>query len=215
MAGLSQVLQATPASSPASAPPELPAAEYVPLDDPFVTPIGVPHARRKGAQAPLAIDGSERRRLPRKTTLMAGVIADLNGDDTSDCTILDMNVRGAQIRVLKNLPTGGQIYLLDTCNRAAYLAAVVWNRADHAGLSFLRGCAVKRGMPPTLRFLSRLLLESKLRDIERLIANGLSVGLAFNSVGLAEEHLHQMAPDASGDEKFEQAVIYARRLLSK
>jgi hypothetical protein len=91
----------------------------------------------------------------------------------------------------------------------------VWNKADLAGLSFLRGCAVKRGMPPALRFLSRMLLESKLRDIDRLIANGLSVGLAFNSVGLAEEHLHQMASDASGDEKFEQVVIYARRLLNK
>jgi len=197
------------------APTELPGAEYVPLDDPFVTPIGVSRARRKEAPASLAIDGSERRRLPRKATLMAGVIADSNGEDATDCTILDMNGRGAQISVPKTLHTGGQIYLLDTCNRAAYLAAVVWTKDDRAGLAFLRGCTVKRGMPPGLRFLSRLLLEAKLREIDRLIANGLSVGLAFNSVGLAEEHLHQIAPDATGDEKFEQAVIYARRLLNK
>src|SRR5262245_56787651 len=69
--------QAAIASSPVPvpAPTELPGAEYVPLDDPFVTPIGASRARRKTSLTPLIADGSERRRLPRKATLMAGVIA--------------------------------------------------------------------------------------------------------------------------------------------
>jgi len=143
---------------------------------------------------------------------MRAVVASVNGDNVFDCMIRDMNTGGAQIDYSKTLSVGEEVYLLDIGNRGAHLAKVVWTNSDRAGLSFLKSYAVGLGLPLPLKFLWRLLLEAKLKEIDRAIRQGIPVGLAFSTVGLAEEDLHRLTPYAAGDEKFELLLLLAKRL---
>lgn len=161
----------------------------------------------------LDVDPSERRQWPRKTVLMSAIVADLNGENASDCIIRDVSAGGAQISLSRKLQTGEQIYLVDASNRAAHLAKVAWTNSDRAGLSFARSYVINLGLPSRLKFFWRLLLEAKLKEVDRIVAAGVSTGLAFKSVGLANEHLHQMARHASGDEKFERLLFQAKHLM--
>ena len=158
---------------------------------------------------------SEQRRLPRKAVLLSGVLADLNGEKTSDCAIRDINARGAAIGHSQKLPIGAQVYLLDTGNRAAHLANVVWSNTDRSGLLFVQTYAMGPGLPPRLRFLWRLLLEAKLRQADRAVAMGISAELALGTVGLTREHVHQMARYAGADKRFQSLLLRAGRLLEE
>jgi hypothetical protein len=156
---------------------------------------------------------SEQRKLPRKAGLLGGVLVDVNGEDPADCTIRNMNARGVAVSHPKILPIGAQMYLLDTGNRVAHLTRVVWNGADHSGLSFVRSYTMGLGLPPKLKFLWRLLLEAKLRQAERAVVIGISPEIAFGSVGLTRELVHRMAPQARADIGFQRLLLRALRLL--
>jgi len=156
----------------------------------------------------------EQRKLPRKTGVLSGVLVDGNGENPSDCIIRDINAHGVAVVHPKRLPVGAQIYLLDTGNRTAYLARVIWNNADRSGLSFVRSYAMGLGLPPKLKFLWRLLLEAKLRQAERAIAAGIRADLAFCSVGLTRELVHRMAPHTGADMIFQRLLLRTLRLLN-
>src|SRR5258705_5177258 len=170
--------------------------------------------RKNAPEVPLDPDPAEQRRRPRKSALLSGVIADVNGENVSDCIIRDIHAHGAQIGFSKKLPMDSQIYLLDTSNQNAYLANVAWNNSHRAGLSFVQSYAVGFALPPKLKFLWRLLLEAKLREVDRAVSKGITVGLAWRSVGLAEVHLDQMAQHSNNDEKFERLLLLAKRLMN-
>ena len=158
---------------------------------------------------------SEQRRLPRKNALLSGILSDLNGETASDCTIQDINARGAAIGIPGKLPIGAQAYLLDTGNRAAHLSRVVWSNADRSGLLFVQSYAMGFGLPPRMRFLWRLLLEAKLRQVDRAVAMGIQAGLALSTVGLTREHVHQLARYAGTDKRFRRLLLRAGRLLEE
>ena len=159
-------------------------------------------------------DSSERRRLPRKDVLLNGVVAGLDGEIVFDCTIRDMNAGSAQIGFTNEFLLPAQIYLLDTSSRTAHLANVSWSKSDSAGLAFVKSYAIGIALQPQFKFLWRLLLGAKLREVYRVVAGGVPVGLAFNTVGLSESQLEQMARHAGGDEKFERLLQLANELLS-
>jgi hypothetical protein len=156
----------------------------------------------------------EKRKLPRKTGVLTGVLVDINGEDPSDCIIRDINIHGVAVIHPKRLPVGAQLYLLDTASRAAHLARVVWNHADCSGLFFVRSYEMGLGLPARLRFLWRLLLEAKLRQAESAVAQGIRPELAFGSVGLTREQVHQMAPHARADMSFQRLLLRTLRLLN-
>ncbi len=156
---------------------------------------------------------SEHRRLPRKRALLTGVLADLNGEQAFDCTIADINAGGAAIGTMRKMPIGAQVYLLDTGNRAAHLARVVWTNANRSGLAFLRSYAMGPGLPPRMRVLWRLLVEAKLRQADRAVAMGIDPEIALGTVGLTREHVHQMARYANGDKRFLQLLHRVEHLL--
>jgi hypothetical protein len=156
---------------------------------------------------------AEQRRLPRKTTLLSGVIADLESEQSWDCTIHDINARGAAIAVGGRIPVGAQLYLLDTESRAVHHARVVWSNYQRTGLLFIRSHAMGFGLPPNMRFLWRLLLESKLTQADRAVAMGISPDLALGAVGLTREHAHQMARYASADKRFQTLLNRLEQLL--
>jgi len=199
-----------PVDQDSSAPPEHP------LDQPVSAASEAP-ADPVASVAPAKTrkpDPSERRKLPRKAMLSVGVVTDANGENGSECTILDMNANGAQIGVAKQLTVGAEVCLLNDGNREAYLAKVAWSDSDHAGLSFFQRHTMELGLPPRLKFLWKLLLQAKLREIERAVAMGVPVEAAFSSLGLSEEHLHKMARQAGADKDCELALLHAKRLLN-
>jgi len=170
--------------------------------------------RGKAPQVPIDPDSSERRSLPRKGVLLSGVVADLDGEIAFDCTIRDMNAQSAQIGFANKFPMVAQIYLLDTGSRTAHLANVTWSNSHSAGLSFVRSCAIGFALPPKLKFLWRLLLEANLREVDRVVAGGIAVGLAFQTVDLSEVQLDRMARHAGDDKEFARLILRAKSLLS-
>jgi hypothetical protein len=170
--------------------------------------------KRNTPSAAPAPDSAEQRRLPRKTALLGGVIADLESEQSWDCSIYDINARGAAIGVGGRIPIGAQLYLLDTENRAAHHARVVWSNYQRSGLLFIRSHAMGFGLPPRMRFLWRLLLESKLRQADRAVAMGVAPELALGSVGLTREHVYQMSRYASADKLFQTLLRRVESLLA-
>jgi hypothetical protein len=156
---------------------------------------------------------SEQRRLARKNVLLNGVMADLESEQSWDCTIHDINARGAAISVGGRIPVGAQLYLLDTESRTAYLARVMWSNYERSGVLFDRSHAMGFGLPPKMRFLWRLFLDVKLRQADRAVAMGISAQLALGSVGLTREHVHQMARYANADKRFQQLLQRAEHLF--
>jgi hypothetical protein len=163
-------------------------------------------------------DPSERRSLPRKSALMDAVVADLKGENALDCVIRDINARSAQITFSNDLPVGTQLYLLDTNNKAAYLARVVWTRFDRAGLHFVQRHALNRGLAPRVKFLWRLFLDAKLREVYRLVSTGISLELALSTAGMTREQLNQAAHYGRADKRFEvlfRIARYAKKRLPR
>jgi hypothetical protein len=167
----------------------------------------------KTAPSAKSAPASDARRLPRKNVLLSGVLVDLDGERASDCAIEDINARGAAISLSRKLAVGAQVYLLDTGNRAAHLARVVWNNANRSGLLFVRSYAMGPGLPPKMRILWKLLLEAKLRQADRAVAMGIDAELALGTVGLTREHVHQMARYANGDTRFQELLHRLEALL--
>jgi len=192
------------------------AADQAPLDPDFTD---VPESPDEPVESPPPKeppkrDPSERRKLARKQVLATALLADANGDNGSDCTILDMNANGAQISVPTQLTKDDQVCLLDTGDRNAYVARVAWSTADRAGLEFLERHTLGLGLPPKLKFFWRLLLEAKVREAERAVAMGVPAGAAFGSLGLTEDDLDKIARQAGNDKKCELVLLQAKRLLS-
>src|SRR5262245_36745452 len=120
-------------------------------------------------EARLSVAADERRQLPRKGVLLAGVVADRTGKNAIDCTIRDINVHGAQIQSPKTLELGEELFLLNTRNEIAHLATVAWIKNDRTGLSFVRSYSLEETLPPHLEFLWKLFLDAKFRQIGTLI----------------------------------------------
>jgi hypothetical protein len=162
--------------------------------------------------APVA-NVSDRRKPPRKDAFLSGILVDIDGKGSpSDCVIRDISARGASISLCKTLPAGAQTILLDTGNRAAHFARVVWSNAGRCGLFFVRSYPMNRALPPRLAFLWRLLLEANLRQARRAIATGISADIALASIGLTREHAHQIARYARANRGVQHLLDSARRL---
>lgn len=166
--------------------------------------------KKKAVQAAANTDPFERRTLARKSALMDAVVADLTGENAVDCTIRNINARSAQITFSNEIPVGAHIYLVDTSNKVAYLARVVWNRFDRAGLYFVQRHALGLGLAPRLKFLWRLFLEAKLREVYRVVSTGIPLELALSTTGLTRDQLNQMSQYGRLEKRFEVLFRIAR-----
>jgi hypothetical protein len=169
--------------------------------------------RRGTLNAMPGSDPSERRNPLRKDVFLSGILVDVDGKGSSDCVIRDINGRGAAISLCRTLPTGAQTILLDTGNRMAHFARVVWSNAGSSGLLFVRSYPMSRALPPRLAFLWRLLLEANLRQAQRAVATGVRADLALASIGLTREQIHHLARYAQTNRGLQQLLDSARRLL--
>src|SRR5688572_1577556 len=139
--------------------------------------------RKTAAKAARHGPYSERRKLARKKSLLSGVIAERDGGSPTDCCIHDTTASSAQVSCSRTLPIGAQVYLLDTNNKAAHLARVVWCRSGRAGLDFIDSHVIGLALPAKLKFLWRLFLEAKLKEVYRLVAAGKALDLALSTAG--------------------------------
>jgi hypothetical protein len=158
----------------------------------------------------------ERRHMTRNRVLLGGVIADADGENAIDCSILDVSASGAKIQ----LPSGtlqrdSEIYLVDTRNEMAHLATVVWTEDDRTGLSFVRSYSLALTLPLRLAFLGKLLVHAKLRQVQALTKRGVPVEEAIRVVGLSEAQLERIGKRGGVDEKTVLLLRQAKRLMSK
>jgi hypothetical protein len=167
--------------------------------------------RRTATKAARQGSSSEKRKLPRKKALLSAVIAELDGGSPMDCCIRDTTASSAQVSCSQTLPIGAQVYLLDTNNKAAHLARVVWCRSGRAGLDFIDSHAIGLALPAKLKFLWRLFLEAKLKEVYRLVAAGKALDLALSTAGLSEEHLQYMGRYVVAEKRFEILLRLARQ----
>jgi len=158
---------------------------------------------------------NEQRQLPRKRVLLAGVIADRNGKNAIDCMIRDINVRGAQVQLPREVELGEELILLNTQNENAHLATVAWIKSDRIGLSFVRGYSLEGSLPPQLEFLWNLFLDAKFRQVGSLIERGIPVAEASTLVGLTEDYLERCVKRGAFDKKIELLLHQAKQLLGK
>ncbi len=155
---------------------------------------------------------AERRTPSRKDAFLSGIIVDIDGKGSSDCIIRDISARGASVSLCKTLPAGAQTILLDTGNRVAHFARVVWSNAGRCGLLFVRTYKMNKGLPPRLAFLWRLLLEANLNQAQRALATGVPADIALASAGLTREHVHQLGRYARVNRSIQQLLDSAQRL---
>jgi hypothetical protein len=135
-------------------------------------------------------DYADRRKSPRsKKVLLSGVIVDLAGRNAHDCQIRDLSADGAQIALPQELALDSEQYLLDTRNRAAHRVKVVWTNSGRCGLSFINSYDLRTTLPAELGFLDRVLLEAKMRQILKLIRQGMPAKEARTLVGLDGDQL--------------------------
>jgi hypothetical protein len=99
---------------------------------------------------------TERRPKPRKRVLFGGRVSYLDGTQHFDCSIRDLSETGARITLKPGLPIPSKVYLIDTRNRTAHEAKVVWNNGREAGLEFVTSFALSAIDNPQLLYLRRL-----------------------------------------------------------
>ena len=170
--------------------------------------------RRRRALAVSNSDPSEQRKPPRKDVFFSGILVDVDGRASSECVIRDITARGASISLDKMLLIGAQTILLDTGNRTAHFARVVWSNAGRSGLLFVRSYAMNKGLPPRLAFLWTLLLEANLRQARQAVATGVAPDVALASLGLSREQIHVIARSARISRRVQHLLESARRLMA-
>src|SRR5688572_14103997 len=98
---------------------------------------------------------AEGRRSPRKRVLYGGKVSYRDGSVVFDCMIRDLSPKGARITLAKDKIIPSHVILVDTHNRMAYEASVMWIRAPQFGLRFDRMHGPK-DLPEGLEFVRDL-----------------------------------------------------------
>lgn len=171
--------------------------------------------KRTSLQQGSQLTALDSRKFPRKRVLFSGVITGPEAESPIDCTIRDISASGAQVQTKRTLTLRSRLYLIDTRNEAAHLAAVAWVRDHRLGLSFIHSHLLDVGLGPKLQFLRIVLVEAKLRQVRSLVKRSLSVEEATSLVGITENYLDHFADLSPRDEKTNFLLAQARRLLTR
>jgi len=121
--------------------------------------------QRNTLTAPDAVDTSGyQRKSPRKKVLLRGKLICDEPFQSIDCTISDISVSGAGIRLfaLQNVPE--RVYLIIMRDGFAHEAEVRWRSRSNLGLLFHRSFSLDREVPTEMQFLKNLWEGGDLRD---------------------------------------------------
>ena len=104
----------------------------------------------------------EKRPSRRKRVLLGGVIAYDDGRHSADCTIRDITDHGARI-VLRSQPVPDDFYLINTRDRVAHQAKIIWRRNGELGLSFSKSFRLSDITDPKLGYLTHVWMAQAAR----------------------------------------------------
>ncbi len=85
---------------------------------------------------PLSPDTVERRRVRRSRVLLRGKLVFDDGALSTDCTVRDISVWGARVRLKTELVLRDTMYLIESQNCVAHEARMVWKKGCDLGLQF-------------------------------------------------------------------------------
>jgi hypothetical protein len=129
------------------------------------------------------VDQDDRRNEPRRRVLFFGKLSDPTGAQIVECAISNVSAKGAQVRLFAEHSFPDQVFLIDAKTNLAHLAEIVWRRGNRWGLNFTETHDLEKDAPANLQFLKRLLIETKLRQIELLEGKGFSLDEALDAIG--------------------------------
>ncbi|MDE2182624.1 MAG: PilZ domain-containing protein [Alphaproteobacteria bacterium] len=81
----------------------------------------------------------------------------------ADCTIIDISVSGARIRLTRKSTLPSRFFLLDVKSRMVHAASVAWQEGDYAGVRFEVSHVIGSALPPELDFMRKHWLECAMR----------------------------------------------------
>ena len=93
--------------------------------------------------------GENRRKRPRRRTLLAGVLV-LKDGVQAECTIRELSVSGAKVRISATLPTPRTVQLIDLTNAIGHQAQVAWRDGADLGLRFMVSADLRAGGDPAM-----------------------------------------------------------------
>lgn len=107
----------------------------------------------------LMTENSEHRKQHRKRILMAARIVAKDGQTFLNCTIVDLSVSGARLRLPSSRSLSNDFHLIDVGARMAHDAQLVWRKGDYAGVRFTANYALDNSLPDKLGHLRKHWLE--------------------------------------------------------
>ena len=100
----------------------------------------------------------ERRADPRRRVLLKGKIVYLHNAFSADCTIRELSVGGARIRVAADAISADP-FLIVVKNAVVHQSTTVWHEGDQAGLRFQTTESLTGETPIHLRNIQRVWVE--------------------------------------------------------
>jgi hypothetical protein len=94
-----------------------------------------------------------RRKSPRKKVIIRARISYGDGAHSIDCTICDISVAGAGIRLPAEHNLPNRVFVIMLRDGIAHEAEVCWQARCNAGVQFLRSFSLDRQMPDDVEFL--------------------------------------------------------------
>ena len=141
-------------------------------------------------------DGMERRNERRRRVLFFGKLSDETGTRVVECGISNVSAAGAQVRLYAEHSLPDQVYLIDAKTSSAHWAEIIWRRGLRWGLSFAETYDLEKDVPEKQKFLKRILVETKLRQIEVLEGKGFTLDEALDAVGATRTLLERWRRDS-------------------
>lgn len=157
----------------------------------------------------------EQRTLPRTSVLWTGVICEPTGANAFDCTIRNINARGAEVGSKKALAIGDDVYLIVPRSGSAYRGSVVWAQDGRFGLSFRQNHQIGPTLPSDLKFLRYLLVQTKLRQMLSLVQRSVPLDDAARVIGWTDDEIEQLMDDTDTDQSIGLVVHRTKRLFEK
>lgn len=128
------------------------------------------------------------RKSQRTSEFTAGLLARDDYSEPLNCLIRDISQDGAQIRVNATLPVPEQGYMINLKTRSAHYVHAVWRRGSLTGLGLGEAYAINDLLPANLEFLKSLFHEAKMRQVDKLVSEGMGRSAALRRCGIAEDH---------------------------
>jgi hypothetical protein len=139
--------------------------------------------------------GEDRRHARRRRVLLFGKLSDATGSHVAECAISNVSPSGAQVKMYTDDSFVDQVYLIDTKTHSAHWGEIIWRRGQRWGLRFAETYDLDQDVPQKLKFLKRLFVETKLRQIELLEGRGFTLDEALDAVGATRTHYERWRRD--------------------